>query len=217
MINKYTKLLKILLVALIAFTSFRFSISTVSAEENYDNESADVITELGTFDEVFGEDNPRLRAQPSIGTRYARIYFNSGNYVNITHLYVNGNTVFCLEPSVLFNSSANCTADTVMWESLSETTRQEIWEIVYYGYNYSGHQTANYYIATQLMIWQVVDRWYQPYSISTGNPIDVSAQIAEINRLRSQPQGRPSFHNDTINMGLNTPITLTDTRGTLQN
>ena len=41
--------------------------------------------------------------------------------------------------------------------------------------------------------------------------------MAEINRLRSQPQGRPSFNNQTVKMGLNSPVTLTDTKGTLGN
>ena len=39
----------------------------------------------------------------------------------------------------------------------------------------------------------------------------------EINNLRSTPQGRPSFNNQTIKMGLNTPVTLTDSKGTLSN
>ncbi len=36
-------------------------------------------------------------------------------------------------------------------------------EINYYGYSYPGHETDNYYVATQLLIWQIVDKWYDPY------------------------------------------------------
>ena len=214
MINKHKKMLKLLLVALIAFTSLKLTFTSIHAEEN-NNESNDVITELGSYDELFG--NPRSRDMTSVGTRYARVSL-SHDVDYVTHIYVGGKTVFCIEPMRLFQGNQDYHVDTVYWDNLSEATRQAIWEIVYYGYNYSGHQTANYYIATQLMIWQAVTgTWYTPYTTDGTKQIDVSAQVNEINRLRSQPQGRPSFHNQTINLGLNTPVTITDTKGTLSN
>ena len=68
------------------------------------------------------------------------------------------------------------------------------------------------------MIWQAVTgTWYQPYEMDGTTIYDISGEMAEINRLRSQPQGRPSFNNQTVKMGLNSPVTLTDTKGTLGN
>ena len=215
MINKHKKILKLLFVALIAFTSLRFSFSSIHAEENHDDQPADVITELGSAQNLFG--NPRSREATSIGTRYARVSL-SHDVDYVTHLYVGGKTVFCIEPMRLFDTNGNYSIDSVYWDELSEETRQSIWEIVYYGYNYDGHQTSRYYVATQLMIWQVVTgKWFTPYTPDGSSKLDVSAQVDEINRLRSQPQGRPSFHNQTVNLGLNTPVTITDTKGTLSN
>lgn len=42
--------------------------------------------------------------------------------------------------------------DSAKWNELSETQRQAIWEINYYGYSYPGLESENYYIATQIMI-----------------------------------------------------------------
>ena len=69
------------------------------------------------------------------------------------------------------------------------------------------------------MIWQAVTgTWYQPYEMDGTTIYDKSNEVATINSLRSQPQGRPSFNNQTIKMGLNSPVTLTDgTKGTLGN
>lgn len=68
------------------------------------------------------------------------------------------------------------------------------------------------------MIWQAVTgTWYQPYYTDGTTVYDISNEVAVINNLRTQPQGRPSFNNQTIKMGLNTPVTLTDTKGTLAN
>ena len=68
------------------------------------------------------------------------------------------------------------------------------------------------------MIWQVVTgTWYQPYYMDGTANYNISNEVNEINRLRSTPQGRSSFNNQTIKMGLNTPVTLTDSKGTLIN
>ena len=56
-------------------------------------------------------------------------------------LYVGDKTVFCIEPMQLFTEGLDYHEDTAKWDELSEQTRQNIWEINYYGYGYSGHQT----------------------------------------------------------------------------
>ena len=143
---------------------------------------------------------------------------NQYGFDYVQQLYVGDKTVFCIEPMQLFTEGLDYHQDTVKWDELSEQTRQNIWEINYYGYSYSGHQTEKYYVATQVMIWQAVTgTWYQPYYTNGTTVYDISNEVAVINNLRTQPQGRPSFNNQTIKMGLNTPVTLTDTKGTLAN
>ena len=214
---------KFFLSALVILNSFT-STMTISAEETNAEDDLDTITELGYLEAVFpdqiiNENDVMMTDTTSFGTRYAMIYIeNQYGFDYISHLYVGDKTVFCIEPMQLFVAGNDYVPDSVKWDELSETQRQTIWEINYYGYSYPGHESENYYVATQIMIWQVVTgTWYQPYYMDGTTNYDISNEVNEINRLRSTPQGRPSFNNQTIKMGLNTPVTLTDTKGTLAN
>ena len=214
---------KFFLTALVILNSMMNTIP-VHAEEPTTDENLDSIVELGNIKDVFPDLVPQDNGvatldMTDIGGRYAMIHINNQfGFDYISYLTVGDKTVFCIEPMQLFTEGLDYHEDTAKWDELSEPTRQAIWEISYYGYSYPGHQTEKYYTATQCMIWQVVSgTWYQPYELDGTTIYDISGEMAEINRLRSQPQGRPSFNNQTVKMGLNTPVTLTDTKGTLGN
>ena len=214
---------KFFLSALVILNSFMNTMA-INAEETNTENDLDTITELGYLEDVFpdqiiNENDVMMTDTTSYGTRYAMIFIeNQYGFDYISHLYVGDKTVFCIEPMELFVAGNDYVPDSAKWDELSETQRQAIWEINYYGYSYPGHESENYYVATQIMIWQVVTgNWYQPYYMDGSTTYDISNEVNEINNLRSTPQGRPSFNNQTIKMGLNTPVTLTDTKGTLSN
>lgn len=214
---------KFFLTALVILNSMMNTIP-VHAEEPTTDENLDSIVELGNIKDVFPDLVPQDNGvatldMTDIGGRYAMIHINNQfGFDYISYLTVGDKTVFCIEPMQLFTEGLDYHEDTAKWDELSEPTRQAIWEISYYGYSYPEHQTEKYYTATQCMIWQAVTgTWYQPYELDGTTIYDISGEMAEINRLRSQPQGRPSFNNQTVKMGLNSPVTLTDTKGTLGN
>ena len=214
---------KFFLTALVILNSMMNTIP-VHAEEPTTDENLDSVVELGNVKDVFPDLVPQDNGvatldMTDIGGRYAMIHINNQfGFDYISYLTVDDKTVFCIEPMQLFTEGLDYHEDTAKWDELSEPTRQAIWEISYYGYSYPGHQTEKYYTATQCMIWQVVSgTWYQPYEMDGTTIYDVSNEVATINSLRSQPQGRPSFNNQTVKMGLNSPVTLTDTKGTLGN
>ena len=214
---------KFFLTALVILNSMMNTIP-VHAEEPTTDENLDSVVELGNIKDIFPDLVPQDNGvvtldMTDIGGRYAMIHINNQfGFDYISYLTVGDKTVFCIEPMQLFTEGLDYHEDTAKWDELSEPTRQAIWEISYYGYSYPGHQTEKYYTATQCMIWQVVSgTWYQPYELDGTTIYDISGEMAEINRLRSQPRGRPSFNNQTVKMGLNTPVTLTDTKGTLGN
>lgn len=225
--QKIRKILNFFLSAFILLNSVT-SLTTVYAQENdvdY-SEAKEEIIELGNLEDImvdllgFDPNAPMLldtSEKLSGPLAYIHVPGSVYGYDYITKLGVDGKVVFCIEPMQLFVAGTDYPVDTKKWDELSEAQRQAIWEINYYGYSYPGHETDRYYIATQLMIWDVVDKWYDPYHMDGTTPMDVSAELNEITRLRSQPQGRPSFNNTTIKTGLNTPVTITDTKGTLGN
>ena len=214
---------KFFLTALVILNSMMNTLP-VHAEEPTTDENLDSVVELGNIKDVFPDLVPQDNGvatldMTDIGGRYAMIHINNQfGFDYISYLTVGDKTVFCIEPMQLFTEGLDYHEDTAKWDELSEPTRQAIWEISYYGYSYPEHQTEKYYTATQCMIWQAVTgTWYQPYEMDGTTIYDISGEMAEINRLRSQPQGRPSFNNQTVKMGLNSPVTLTDTKGTLGN
>ena len=214
---------KFFLTALVILNSMMNTLP-VHAEEPTTDENLDSVVKLGNIKDVFPDLVPQDNGvatldMTDIGGRYAMIHINNQfGFDYISYLTVGDKTVFCIEPMQLFTEGLDYHEDTAKWDELSEQTRQAIWEISYYGYSYPGHQTEKYYTATQCMIWQAVTgTWYQPYEMDGTTIYDISGEMAEINRLRSQPQGRPSFNNQTVKMGLNSPVTLTDTKGTLGN
>ena len=214
---------KFFLTALVILNSMMNTLP-VHAEEPTTDENLDSVVELGNIKDVFPDLVPQDNGvvtldMTDIGGRFAMIHINNQfGFDYISYLTVGDKTVFCIEPMQLFTEGLDYHEDTAKWDELSEQTRQAIWEISYYGYSYPGHQTEKYYTATQCMIWQAVTgTWYQPYEMDGTTIYDISSEMAEINRLRSQPQGRPSFNNQTVKMGLNSPVTLTDTKGTLGN
>lgn len=215
---------KFFLTALVILNSLMNTLPVHAEETTTDENDLDTIVELGNAEDVFPDlmsqsDGISLTDTTGTGSIYAMIHIaNQYGFDYVQQLYVGDKTVFCIEPMQLFTEGLDYHQDTAKWDELSEQTRQNIWEINYYGYSYSGHQTEKYYVATQVMIWQAVTgTWYQPYYTDGTTVYDISNEVAVINNLRAQPQGRPSFNNQTIKMGLNTPVTLTDTKGTLAN
>ena len=224
--EKIKKLLNGILTAFILITSLNLSVYPVFAEEPPSNDEVnETVVELGSVEDVLPElyaeynTNPKARLTPGFASeRLARVNgVGVYGYDYIRILTIDGNVVFCLEPYALFTTKHDYPVNNAKWGDLSEYQRQAIWELNYYGYSYPGHQTDRYYVATQLLMWEVVDRWYEPFEADGVTPLDVSSEVNEINWLRSQPQGRPSFNNQTVKMGLNTPVTLTDSKGTLGN
>ena len=186
---------KFFLTALMILNSMMNTMPVHAQENTTDDNDLDTIVELGHVEDVFPDLVPKdggvaTQEATQVGGRYAMIHIaNQYGFDYISHLYVGDKTVFCIEPMQLFTAGLDYAPDTTKWDELSEQTRQNIWEISYYGYSYPGHQTDKYYTATQIMIWQAVTgTWYQPYYEDGTTIYDISNEVAQINTLRSQPQ-----------------------------
>ncbi len=212
------KLTKIFFTILLLFSSLVAKVS-ISADDDLDT-----ITTLGTIDEVFpnqiiSEDSIMLTSVTNEGSWISKIYIeNERGFDYIAVNKVGDKTVFCIEPMALFVGGQEYVEDTAKWSDLSDSQRQAIWEINYYGYSYPGHDSESYYVATQILIWEVVTgKYYTPYLMDGINEYNITSEVSTINSLRSSPNGQPSFNNQTIKMGLNTPVTLNDSKGVLGN
>lgn len=226
-----TKFMKLIATFAIFITSF-FHVPAVSAEEtetlNQATEQFQVIeeeseTDWDTFllssnafpDEMF--EGISMFSTLSKSHRIAKFYCNNAyGYGFVTFLILDGEPVFCLEPTVTVDFSSDYYESTGWWD-LSWDQQQAIWKYAYYGYAYPGHQNDRYYLASQILIWSVVDRWYDPYTPDGGSYYDVGPEIDEINRLIATAGTTPSFNGHTVDLAYKLPVTITDNNNSLNN
>lgn len=156
------------------------------------------------------------------GYWYERQDQNGGNHSSWKqeNYYVDGEVAYCIEPGVpegnpMYPADWNATG-------LPNSIKERVLLIGYYGYTYPGHQTIQYRAATQGMIWATIlgnnttvnfntERW------SAGTPLNVSNEMAEIERLISTHYARPSFNGGVYKAQVGQTITLTDTNNVLGN
>lgn len=132
--------------------------------------------------------------------------------------YVDGEVAYCIEPGVPEGNPMNSGS----WEQtgLSDSIKDRITLIAYYGYTYPGHQTLQYRAATQAMIWETIMGSGSSVTFSTqrwnaGTSFDVSNERNEIERLISNHRVLPSFANTVYSLQVGQSITLTDTNNVL--
>lgn len=148
---------------------------------------------------------------------------NGSNYASwkLENYYVDGNVAYCIEPGVT-EGTDNYIQGT--WENtgLSNSIKQRILLLSYYGYQYSGHQTQGYRAATQALIWETIlgGNTHVTYSTArygAGTPYNVDAERNVINSLVAQHYTKPSFNGTTVTAQVGTSVTLTDTNNVLSN
>lgn len=133
---------------------------------------------------------------------------------------VDGITSYCIEPFVSTPSDYdNPTEDDYNsyikgdWTNVNESLRKKISLIAYYGYEYPGHKTSKYRVATQALIWELLLRennaYYKDsnYTVSfyihktgegykykeDGTLIDITKEKKEIMKLVDSHDTLPSF------------------------
>ena len=138
---------------------------------------------------------------------------------NILSFYtIDDKVVYCVEPGVLvtdFNYQEEIGLDNL---NLSLETKELIGLIGYYGYEYPGHTTTRFRMATQALIWEVstnhiVEFYTERYGY--GNYIDVSYEKNIIMDLVNSHHIKPTFDGDTFNGYYNMTIASSDANNVL--
>ncbi len=138
---------------------------------------------------------------------------------HVTKFFMNGEIAYCIEPMYDINGKVyNSTTD---WNvtSISTDVRRYIERIGVFGYEYSGHQTDKYWLATQQLIWEKINPnvsvKFTTGPNNTGNVIDLTNEKNEILSLMEKYNQTPSFAQTTIEGNLEDKIILNDENGVL--
>lgn len=151
------------------------------------------------------------------------IYFNltvDGKYQSngVTMFYLDQTLAYCIEPGTEITTKNYNSSKEWNIDNLSENQKQQMEKIGYYGYEYPGHQTDKYYIATQELIWKTaknVDIYWTTEKNGNGTKIDVTKEKQEILKLIEKHDKGPSFINEVLKGKLGETIAIEDTNEVL--
>lgn len=131
---------------------------------------------------------------------------------------MNGKVVYCIEPGINITTHAYIGHSGLVASPYDSATNKKIELIGHYGYDYPGHQTLRYRMATQALIWeetggQILEFWTQ--ASGYGDYINLNKERNEIMKLVNAHYNKPSFNGNSIEAVVGQEFKITDTNGLL--
>lgn len=114
---------------------------------------------------------------------------------------LNGKIAFCMDPIAPI-TKYEYNGIPLSESTYNAETQNYLNKVIYYGYEYPGHQTSNYYMATQALIWERISNYlieFYTERYGYGEYIDVSEEKNEIINLINNHYNLPSFNNKNYN------------------
>ena len=146
------------------------------------------------------------------------------NYNKIRFLYANKNMfgdtpAYCLEIGKEISSNIYTYTTSFEEHGIDTDELEELKLITYYGYDYPGHNTDKYYMATQELIWNRMCNTYTNWVIdmTPSKIIDISNEKSEIISLIDSHYKKPSFNNKEIEFTMGERLIIEDTNNVLSN
>lgn len=139
-------------------------------------------------------------------------------YGNLPYNYADGNLVYCIQPDARITTNSYNVYDDFSLSGYSDDVRKQMELISYYGYNYPGHDSLKYYMATQELLWLLSPD--ESIKWTTGNTddtpsIDVSYEKSEIQRLINNHNVKPSFADRTYHVDVDQGLNIEDKNNSL--
>ena len=174
---------------------------------------------------IFGIKGVKVKAL-SMSTSYIdnvwSFHYRNGDmwsYGQLPFRYVDGKLVYCIQPDVRISTSEYNEYEFDR-SGYSEEDRINMELISYYGYGYDNHDSINYYIATQDLLWRFSpddDIKWTTTNNENGEVIDITNEKNEILSLVSKHNVLPTFNNSLNNILVNGELILTDENNVLNN
>ncbi len=140
------------------------------------------------------------------------------NMTNLAMMDAGGEIAYCIEPGIVGDNDAYYnTYDRVDKTPLGDIDVKKITLIGFYGYGFGNHNTKEYYMASQELIWEErgVEDAYWTKDSKTGPKIDIEKEKNEILKLVENHMVTPKFNKED-NYIVGEKIVLEDTRGVLK-
>ena len=138
---------------------------------------------------------------------------NNNDYTDLSIYKDNDKQLYCLQPDLKVTT---LDYDSFEYINNSDLTIQEviyIKEVIYFGYNYIGHEDIKYFLATQELIWEKITDYEIDWHIQNGKffqKIDIETEKNKILKLVNESKKLPSFANTKHKISVNEEYVLID-------
>ena len=157
--------------------------------------------------------NVTLKMDYINGIFYVRKGDGMNQSAKFVHFSLNGKVAYCIEPGVHTESNYVYSTNDLSKSPFSTEITKKIQLIGHYGYEYPGHQTEKYRMATQALIWETVRKItvnFYTKQYGQGTKYDISKERDEIMRLVNNHLVKPSFNGTQINAVVDEEIFFED-------
>ena len=174
-----------------------------------------VFLSLFKINSVYAAENDSILNREFIPNVWSFHYRNGKvwTYGQLNIKHINGKIGYCIEPESAVNSNVYNSSTDWSISKYSEYVKKRMELYAYYGYQFEGHQTIRYYMATQELIWSFSDDEkiiWTTEDHSDSQKINVQAEKNEIVRLANKHNLIPSFSNLSYkyNVGDKLPVII---------
>lgn len=131
---------------------------------------------------------------------------------------LDGKLAYCLNPSIVARPGNYLVTEGLSGSYLSDEQKEYVEAIGHYGYEYPGHQSTAFYLATQELIWEYLYNSEVVWNLAPdGSEMehDVEYEKSEILSLVEKRNQIPSFHQNTITVYEGETLALKDENNVL--
>ncbi len=141
-------------------------------------------------------------------------------YGQLPFRYLNGKMAYCIDPPTPINTNIYSSYNDFSVSGYSDDIKKQMELIAHYGYEYPGHNTIKYYMATQELIWLFSDDEYIKWTVSdtsSSEEINIENEKNDILQLVNKHNILPSFINACYVQDFGTKLKLADSNNVLSN
>ena len=134
--------------------------------------------------------------------------------------YANGKLAYCIQPETSINFDNYNSYDNWSISGYSEESKRKMELYAYYGYGFKDHNSIEYYMATQELIWRLSkdeDIVWHTGNTSSTPIIDISREKNEILRLVNNHGRMPAFNNTVNSTYVGRELIVNDSNNVLDN
>ena len=148
------------------------------------------------------------------GTRIGK--YQTPKFGYLTKFNANdGYTYYCIDPYTLFVKGDGYVGSEIDFNKIPFEKLLRIAKYISYGYMYQDFTSDNYFIATQLLIWEELGYYVSGITDMNNNPIDVSNEKANIIATMEAVKIQPSFNDAQLTCEFDKECRIEDTNHVL--